>query len=278
MKLLCTIADKEYLGRVLVLDESRRTWYGESTLVALTLDEWSFERLSKLKNQNYVPGLEVVQFPGGGALESARQTRNYREWVWTVKPHWILEVMESLQPGDEVTYIDGDMMFFSHPASLFEELKGHDIGITPHRFSPSYERYVVNGNFNGAFVHVKNTPKALICVTRWASQCLELCSLKHQGDAFVDQKYLNSWPDLYGAHSIVHKGVNLAPWNQGENHYRYEIRDGRIFVDDQPLILYHYHSGLVPGYPLDEFISQFVYRPYASALERAQEVIAKCGS
>lgn len=281
MNQFCTIGNMDYLDQVLALDESRRTWCGEFPLHILILDEYSSHCLEELERLGFTTNIKTWHWTSvvEPELAAARRNRSYHEWIWTVKPYWILHLMRNLPKWDGLTYIDGDMEFFNHPASLFFELQGHDIGITPHRFSKSYSNYLVNGEFNGAFVHVKNTKNALSCITHWAGQCLRRCSLQHAEGSFVDQKYLNAWPDRWRAHGIQHKGVNLAPYNQGEGHYSYSFGNGgRIFVDATPLVLYHFHSGLTPGYPLDPFIQEHVYDSHAKALEEARRTIEQCAS
>lgn len=280
MNQFCTIVDTGYLERVWALDESRRTWCGEFPLNILALDEYSADCLERLKLFKYTEGVRLWHWNElmTRELMDARLDRNYSEWVWTLKPYWILHLMRNLERWTSLTYIDGDTRFFNRPSSMFDELGDHDIGITPHRFSQNYIRYGINGRFNGAFVHVKNTRNALSCITHWAAQCLRRCSLEHGEGSFVDQKYLDPWPERWRARALEHKGVNLAPWNQGGDHYSYKIVGGNIMVDDDPLVLYHYHGGPTTAYPLDPFIRKHVYQPYVDALEESRRIMRLCVS
>jgi len=188
---------------------------------------------------------------------SVRSGRKWVEYVWTLKPALIIHLLETYSlPA--LTYIDGDSAFFGSPAPLFTEIADAPLAITPHRLHPDYAFYIVNGEFNGGFIHAK--PAGLPCLHKWAEQCLDWCFLAYDTDRFVDQKYLNSWPRKWGAHAIQQKGVNLAPWNQRQ--YAYTLRDGNIFVDDDPLVWYHFHQGLATGYPLHPFVKQHIYAPY----------------
>ena len=58
---------------------------------------------------------------------------------------------------------------------------------------------------------------------------------------FADQKYLDQFTNLFncGA-SSHHKGLNVAPWNV-EN-FIIEVYAGRVYVDDFPLLLYHFQG------------------------------------
>ena len=75
---------------------------------------------------------------------------------------------------------------------------------------------------------------------------------------------LDDAPERWNAHALQHTGAHLAPWNQDQ--YGYARRDGQIYVDGQPLLWYHFHKGLRPGYVLHPFVKWFVYETYREAL------------
>jgi hypothetical protein len=93
----------------------------------------------------------------------------------------------------------------------------------------------------------------------------------------MNQGYLNLWPERYGqVHIVQHPGSNLAPWNV-DGHVL--ARDsGRIAVDGQPLIFYHF-SGVSrnsegqwcshhPRFDRDfDLVCESIYHPYILAVE-----------
>lgn len=256
MRHYCALMDRNYLKFFLVLHESMERWCRPFRMHVLGLDEQTVQALVGIPDTEVSP-MSAIE------TESVRQLksqRTYQDYVWTLKPQWIHHVLESM--GD-VTYLDVDSCFFSSPDGLYGEIDGAGVAITPHRFSPLRERWVSHvGVFNAGFVHFGGESE---CLARWCKQTLECCE---RSSGFCnDQKYLDEWPELWGAHVVQHKGVNLAPWNQGEGQYTYSRRDGVIYVDEDPLVWYHFHQHLEPHYDLDPFVREFLYEPYAERLE-----------
>jgi hypothetical protein len=169
-----------------------------------------------------------------------------------------------------LNYLDADCYFFGSPGALFGEVSGETVAITPHRFSPDrLWMESVNGKYNVGLVFVRRNWAGLACLREWARLCLARCAQ----DEGADQKY---WDDLlpeHQGHAIRHKGVDLAPWNQADQ-YRYSLRGGRVYVDDDELIFYHFHKRLEPGFDLDPFVEERVYGPYREALARAERRLA----
>jgi len=260
----CTISDKTYGNRVEALYRSMEKWCGDFILRLLALDQETWLRFGARTHFNRMVVVKYDQFITQ-ELHALRAKRKWCEFVWTLKPWWIKHCFH-FGSGEQVLYLDGDMCFFAPLKTLMDELQHHQIAITPHRFSKSFKRYLVNGRFNGAFVWMMKTQHSLDCVTEWANQCSEWCFLRYDGDKFVDQKYLNAWPEKWGAHSVVHKGVNLAPWNQGEGHYTYEFKDGILYVDGYPVVLYHFHEGLNTNYPICPAVQKHIYRVWEATL------------
>ncbi len=56
------------------------------------------------------------------ALRAAKQTRNALEYCWTCTPSVALWVLRHRPELESVTYVDADLMFFSDPEPLFDEL------------------------------------------------------------------------------------------------------------------------------------------------------------
>src|SRR5205823_10040223 len=79
------------------------------------------------------------------------------------------------------------------------------------------------------------------CLEWWRERCLEWCYDRLEGDRFADQKYLDDWPTRFERVVVLqHKGAGVAPWNA--MNYQICLQNGRVIVDGQPLIFYHFHG------------------------------------
>jgi hypothetical protein len=262
MRHYCTSTDHGYLRRTLALHGSLEAHCQPYHLWVLALEDGVDLRIGMREEPNLtvVPLAEVET----AVLRAARPSREWREYVWTLKAEWIMSI---LQRGvGAVTYIDGDGFFFADPEPLYAEIGDAPLAVTPHRFSPGLEAYRKNGRFNGGFIYASLA--GLDCLQEWAAQCLDWCHLAYDGGRFVDQGYLDAWPEKWGAHAVQQKGVNLAPWNHAQ--YGYELRGGRVWVDGDPLIWFHFHQGVKPAYNLLPFVAEHIYAPYAAALGAVQ--------
>lgn len=263
----CTYFDSNYALQGLALIRSMLEWCQPMELWVLALDQIVFKFLrgsaSSLVN---VVSLEDFESP---TLRAVRGTRPWREYIWTCTPSWIAEVLDRTE-APAVSYIDADCFLFGRPDPMFDEIGNAEIAITPHRFSPRYLHYAkTSGKFNVGLVYMRREGAARPCLLHWHEQCLESCELDHTRRLCGDQIYLDHWPNTWRAHVIAHKGANLAPWNQ-RNQYDYSFRDGQIFVDEDPLIWYHFHGGIHPNYSLDPFVKDHIYSAYVEVLEEIE--------
>ena len=74
--------------------------------------------------------------------------------------------------------------------------------------------------------------------SEWAKNCIEWCFQRlEKGN--MRSKIFKLWPDKYNNLKILnHKGANLAVWNV--KNYSIKMKEDKIFIDDQPLIFYHF--------------------------------------
>lgn len=261
----CTYFDTAYLAQGLALHSSMEKHCRPYHLWILALCNRSLKTLVKLN----LPNTTIVPMSSfeTKVLLAAKATRSRREYYWTCTGSLMLYVLgESI---DQLNYIDADCYFFSHPRAMFEEIGDAPLGITPHRFSPSKLHFLSNGIYNVGLVHAKHTPRGLSCIQEWAAQCIDWCYYRNEGNKFADQKYLDTWPKKWGAHAIQHKGANLAPWNQA-GQYSYTLRGEQVYIDNDPLIWYHFHQGLDPKHHIHPFVREHIYEPYKKALARVR--------
>lgn len=273
MQAYCTSLDKGYLDRGLVLIESLEKWCQPLKLWVLAWDAETTSVLEQLASPNVVVlSPTAIEFP---ELRALKDKRSFMEYVLTCKPMLIAAVMGRARPM-AVNYVDSDCCYLGRPDTVLKEIGDAPIAITPHRFSPHIVYGVRrSGEFNAGWIHMKRHQTSIGCLGRWHDQCVRKCTMDGEKGTTGDQKYLAGWPKRWGAYSVEHKGINLAPWNQ-LNQYEYTLQDGQIFVDEDPLVMYHFHQALKPAYELDPFIQTHLYSLYEEALERATTRRRQC--
>jgi hypothetical protein len=278
----CTYFDSGYLARGLALYESLVQHSDSFELWILCMDDTSYEALTKLE----LPGIRLISLEdleeSDPQLREARKTRSLIEYYFTCTPSLPLYILNSYPEVDAITYLDADLFFFADPSPLYAEIANNSIGIIEHRFPPHLLYKKKYGTYNVGFVFFKRDQQGLDCLRRWREQCLEWCYDRVEEDRFADQKYLDNWPNNWsGVVVLQHKGANLAPWNL--SNYEISTRRKKVFVDEQPLIFFHFHGLDKVGNWLYEpnlwkyeispsrTILKSIYKPYIKTLVRVAQ-------
>jgi hypothetical protein len=193
---------------------------------------------------------------------------------------------ERLKDASCAVWIDADTMFFSSPASMFDEIGDASVGLSPHRFHEGTAHLWRCGTFNAGCVYWRNDPVGRRCLRDWGDDCLTWCLDQIDfGGRFMNQGYLNRWPKRYPeVHVIRHPGVNLAPWNI--DGHAVEAHGDSVRIDGAPLVFYHfslveqddagrwYSRHPNPRRDLDVAMNR-IYAPYIAGVEATQSAIAK---
>ncbi len=230
-------------------------------------------------NLKHATIISLTDFENEALLE-VKPTRSVAEYCWTCTPSTIHYVLSNYEV-DNCTYLDADLLFYSSPQVLFDELTADkNVIITEHRYAKSTELYEQNrgGRFCVQFVTFTNKPNSLAVLETWKNQCLEWCYARYEDGKFGDQKYLDVWPEKYGnVHILEHLGGGLAPWNA--NNYAYEKGD-KLFVKEKagqnrfPLVFYHFHyvhimqnlQTDIGWHIIPSIIKKHIYAPYIKQL------------
>jgi hypothetical protein len=236
-----TYFDRHYLTRGLALHRSLLRHSPPFQLWVLCLDDETFRVLDRLKlaHVRLIPLAELER--ADPALLAVKPTRTPVEYYWTCGPA-LLAYLLGLDPTSEtLTYLDADLFFFGDPTPIYDELAGGSISLIEHRWAPPLgPNSRPKGVYNVGMLVFRRTAEALACLSRWREQCLEWCFDRIEPNRFGDQKYLEEWPARYRGVTIVQqKGAGLAPWNVGR--YRIGAAQGRVWVDADPLIFYHFN-------------------------------------
>ena len=167
---------------------------------------------------------------------------------------------------DLVTYLDADLMFFSSPKAIYEELGDKSILVTEHRFPESLKDQEVFGRFNVQCQVFRNDEVGLRCLRRWREQCLEWCYDRLEDGKFADQKYLNEWPELYGERLVIskHPGVGVAPWNICSQ--RLVLSEGeKLIIGGKPVVFYHFAGFRILSFCIVLLGAELGYRLFSKA-------------
>lgn len=236
----CTLFDRNYLLKGVVMLRSIAQHCPGARIHVLCMDQVTVDLLQGLA----IPGVQTIPLVDVESEEvlAAKKTRSIAEYCWTLSSVLLWHVMQRHADIELLTYLDADLMFFSDVEPMFVEMAGASILAIEHRYTAQLKNFEPYGRFNVQWVSFRRDDDGLACLQEWRAQCLEWCFAHFQDDKHGDQKYLDAWPERYGTsfHSLRHVGAGLAPWNYPN--YKIESRDGGIWVDDVPLIFYHFHQ------------------------------------
>lgn len=241
MRHYCTYFDINFLARGLVLVDSLKQHENDFVLYALCLDDISYGVINRLNDPHCLPialsDLEAFD----ARLPVARANRTRIEYYFTLSPFLPLYLLTTFPNIPYITYVDADCFFYASPQPIYDELGDGSVLVIEHRFARSDAGRLKYGRFNVGLQVFRRDRYALDCLRNWAGQCAEWCYDKVEDGKFADQKYLDEWPIICrGLKILQHKGVNVAPWNIGN--VMLACRNSRLYVDDVPLIMYHFHD------------------------------------
>lgn len=280
MHKFCTYFDKNYLLRGIAMFRSLKESGIPFSLDVLALDKETDEviRAINCPELNSIPLSEMENnFP---ELSAAKGNRTLIEYYFTLSPCLPLYIFERNPEIQRITYVDADLIFYSSPEPLFQELGTSSIQICEHRYSPLLRDRDQYGRFVVQYQTFRRTTTGMRCLQRWKSQCLEWCQDKPDGGRYADQKYLDEWPELYGKElSIIQNlGAGVAPWNWST--FPVTRKAGKIHIQNSPLVFYHFHglkifsphfisNGLADWTRMPWRMQRFLYAGYVRRLREA---------
>lgn len=279
----CTYFDKGFLMKGLALHSSIMRYNPEAKLWVLAFDKYTEKILKKMRLRG-VTVISLGEFEDKELL-AAKKTRNFVEYYWTCTPSLPLYIFKNNPHIKYVTYLDGDLYFYSDVMAGVSEIKGGSMVAAPHRFPKGLEHIAKDsGFFNVAFNTFKNDEVGIKCLKRWRDQCLEWCYWRHEDGKLGDQMYLDEWPKLYGKSLIQSKniGVDAAPWNISQ--YKISKKGNYVYINNTKLSCYHFHQfqilgpsnfSRVMGYTLSREVVKYIYEPYEEELRKQYKIIKK---
>ena len=291
MKLnFCTLFNSNYLSRGIALYRSLENCATDFHLFVFAFDEQSENYLRKQEYKNMtVVGLKEFE---DSELLRVKPSRSAAEYCWTCTSSTILYSIEKFKL-DHCTYLDADMLFYSDPSVLINEMGEKDILITEHRYSPVYDQSKESGRFCVQFVTFKNTENGMTALRWWRNACIEWCYNRVEDGKFGDQKYLDDWETRFkGVHVLEHLGGGVAPWNLQQ--YNVFQKNDKIFIREKksgnefPLVFFHFHgvkfyaNGILSlsgaAYNISSEMKEILFFPYIKTLVKIADEIKISGA
>jgi hypothetical protein len=234
-----TLFDHKFLPQGLALHASLQKHAAPFQLWVICMDALALEQLRRLNLPDLRPvALAEVE---DDELRAAKAGRSWTEYCWTLTPAVCLHLLETRPECQRVTYVDADLLFFRSPRPLFEELErsGKPILITEHAHAPNYAHVTaLAGRFCVQFLVFTRDSRTTPVLRQWRAQCLASCTAVATPGTpgFGDQKYLEAWPEQFGAsvHILAQTRETLAPWNV--DHFQQEA--GKSYSP----VFFHFHG------------------------------------
>ena len=166
-----------------------------------------------------------------------------------IKPYVIEKLFD--RGYDKVFYIDPDIKIYSDLTAMVNLLDQHEILLTPHLTgqldddkSPNELDILRSGTYNLGYVGLLQSDKTRSLVKWWQSKLYTECVVDLERGLFVDQKWMDMVPGLFGDVYIQrHEGWNVAYWNLA--HRDVQKTDDGYKVNGQGLVFFHF-SGFNP--------------------------------
>ncbi|OZI06032.1 glycosyl transferase [Siphonobacter sp. BAB-5385] len=283
MLYFCTLFDSAYLSRGLALYTSLEEHCPSFHLYILPFDSHCQQVLEAL-SLPHATLISLADFENEELL-AVKGSRTRGEYCWTCTPSLLSYCLHTYSL-EACTYLDADLLFFSDPGVLIQEMGKASVLITEHRYSPEYDQSVLCGIYCVQFMTFKRTPAGLHVLNWWKDACLDWCYRRFEDGKFGDQKYLDDWTTRFeGVHVLKHLGGGVAPWNN--TRYDYVEANDQVWVRDSsvasPLVFYHFHDFRYcqdetfrltnEEYRLRKEVIALVYKPYVKALQAAAQRI-----
>lgn len=276
MHYYCTLFDSNYLSKGLALYESLCNVDDDFHLFVVAFDSSSYEILSNLRLE-HISVVSLSDFETKELLQ-IKPTRNRAEYCWTAGPTVIYYFIHRYNL-DHCTYVDADLMFFSSPSVLFDEIGDSSVAITEH--IPNGPDMVA-GKYCVQFVYFKNDKDGIAALKWWMNSCIDWCFAKYEDGKYGDQKYLESFLVLFNnVHVIKHRGAGVAAWNL--HLYKFD-KYGQIIYKEEviDIIFFHFHGTnviekesrlLIRVFTTDlnSCLRRNIYKPYLELLSTAYE-------
>lgn len=232
----CTYFDSYYLLKGLGLYTSLERVTNDFHLFVMAFDQECFDKLKSLNLKHMT--VELLSTIETQELLAVKPTRSRGEYCWTCGPSAIYHFLTKYKL-ESITYLDSDLMFFSDPKIVFEEVGDSSVAITEQNISEKAAK--TYGKFCVQYMTFRNDVDGIGALTWWRDACIDWCFQKMEETRYGDQKYLDQFPIRWkNVHIIENLGVGIAPWNM----HRYEYHNSSFSYkgNDYPFVFFHFHG------------------------------------
>lgn len=231
MKLdICTIISKYKVNQCIALYNSLSEYNDLFTFYVLCMDKDVYNLLKAMEIINIV--LIDLSDIEGSRVKKLRKSRKLNEYCWTLKPYFLLYILDNYIIKEAISYIDSDTFFYNSLTEVALNDFYGSIVLTTHK---------INKKCNGGFVWFRNDKNSRKSLEWWKKNCFQWCYARNKNNGFGDQGYLDDFKKRFNNVQIAeHKGLNVAPWN----HFRYDIslKNEEFYIDREKLVFYHFSS------------------------------------
>ncbi len=206
----CTLYDSNYLDKGLVMIESLRD-FSDSEIYVLCMDDICYKVMLK----ESISGVILIALSDfmNDELASLKAARKWGEFCWTCGANLIKYVLDNYAV-DCCTYLDSDLMFYSNPDYLLEEMMSKDccVQVVPHRFPNTHfwKKWEKSSGKNCVqFNSFTKDERSVELLNHWIGQIAQDCSVENGGD----QLYTSEWGKYEFVNVCQDEGAGVAPWN-----------------------------------------------------------------
>lgn len=289
----CTLFDINYTVKGIAMLLSLRECSPEARIYVLALDDKTAECIGKYD----ISGICLIKYEDFIHHLKIRNNMTYTEFCWSCSANLLQYVFDYYQE-EYCTYIDADMIFYSNPSCLIDEMikKNKSVQIIEHRFTmDQYGKDCMKkfGRFCVEFNTFHNDEEGMKVLKDWINQVDYCCSETAMNNVFGDQKYLDKWIEKFECVSICENELaGIAPWNIDQ--YRLVKMEQNIPVIKRKksgtmgkIIFYHFHGieevedGKVNiavyriHWKVDGKLVEWVYKTYIERLKIIQITLEK---
>jgi hypothetical protein len=255
-----TSANLAYLPQASVLAESVRRHSPEARLTLVLVDALpgSGSANARRLQSDLFDAVVTAEDLIGSDHESWMFGYDVVEACTAVKGRALVEL---LNRGNPVLYLDPDTALFGPLFDLEKALTDTSVLLTPHQLEPvapesrAFEDEIcclAHGAYNFGMFGVSPNDEGFRFAKWWASRLEELCVDDIGRGLFVDQRWGDLVPSFFPNSSIFrHAGVNFASWNMHQREISMDDR-GDYLVNGDPLVMVHFTKALGIGFEISK--------------------------
>ena len=247
----CTIVSKNYICYARVLCDSFLQHHPEGRFFVLLVDRNDGAIDPEAESFTLFEAEDLPNIPRRDAFLFKY---TLLECNTAVKPFFLDHLIQGYDLPNLV-YFDPDIMITGSLGELARLVEEHSVVLTPHlthpiedEAFPDEQAILQSGSYNLGFVALRSTEASLHLLRWWQDRLYDKCVVRIADGLFVDQKWMDLAPGLFGGETgevfvLNHPGYNVAYWNLHGRRVTVEPEGPKS--NGKPLIFFHF-SGIRP--------------------------------